>query len=110
MVLLLAGPDGLTSMDVASGESTPISTEAVTAIDRVGQQIGYVTSAGVIHLCDAQLTECTTGPAPSTDTIIQLASEMANPEILYLLTQTFFDFCCCPFCGVPFVPCCLFSF
>jgi hypothetical protein len=86
MVLLLAGPDGLQSMDIATGESTNVSEQAVTALDRVGQQIGYVTTDGVIHLCDAALTECTTGPTPSTDTVIQLASEMTNPELLYLLT------------------------
>ncbi|MDP6943497.1 MAG: hypothetical protein QF464_05055, partial [Myxococcota bacterium] len=57
------------------------------AIDRVGQQIAYVTTDPLIHLCDGALSECTTWSSPTTDTIIQLVSEMADPSVMYALTN-----------------------
>ena len=88
MVILLAGPTGIEALTIDDESSVMLVNEGVSAIDRVGQSIAYVTSAGVIHLCDEALITCTSGPAPTTDTVIQLASEMANPEVMYLLTQT----------------------
>ena len=87
VVLYLAGPGGVWSMSLPDGETALLVDEAVTAIDRLGQKVGFVTAAGVIHLCDEALTECTTGPPPSTDTVTQMASEMADPNVLLLLTD-----------------------
>jgi hypothetical protein len=87
VVLYLAGPDGVQSLSLPDGETNLLFEFPVTAIDRVGQQVAFVTASGVIHLCDEALTECTTGPTPSTDAAIQMASEMADPDILLLLTD-----------------------
>ncbi len=86
VVVLVAGPDGIQSLNWDTGELTSLVTCPVTAIDRVGQQIAYATTEGVIHLCDDTLTECTTWSPPSSDTVIQMVSEMADPNVMYLLT------------------------
>ena len=59
----------------------------VRCIDRIGQQIAYVTADGTITLCDETLTDCTSSPTPSSDIVVQMTSEMADPNVMYLLTD-----------------------
>ncbi len=73
------------SLDWETQVATPLVQGAVTSLDRVGQGVAYA-AGGMVYMCDEMLTSCEVGPAPSSDGVVQIASESANPTTFYLLT------------------------
>ena len=87
MVLLLAGPTGIEALNIDDESTAPLVTEGVSAIDRVGQSIACVTSAGTVHLCnDSKRVQ--RGSEPNDRHCDPARQWMANPEVMYLLTNT----------------------
>ncbi len=83
-VFLMASASGIDRVTAPAMTAEPVVAANVSGIDRVGDGLGYGTSDGQIHLCDAALAGCDTVAGPSGAPVLHL---LGAPDHLFALVQ-----------------------